>query len=594
MESGETSDSSDTEAFSSFPKHPSTDQRNSVTSASSAGSVTASSTGSNTIGTLTSGADSDGKMQGFVERRGFDDKWSRFWCVLREACLFFYLRPDDRASTDVTDLRGYEVTQLIDSFPGKRFILRLDHKDYITVIVSLDSRDDMTSWYQAMKAAVGSLDDRPSFSLQMSDVIRPSGCDAQHPSPSAQTVKEKLLAEMLRQKEELEKIQAARLSLKNQDPQTHGSPHMDTADQICALTRLKQRRMSTQIKLDTIKKHMGDNAAIKEKKTVFQIGRKKPDLVPLEVQGKRNDLEEQVKSLSSRLEALDTCITSHGSTGARKTDSTDKSILKKGSLHYASDLSLSHAAQLVNESRKENFYGSNGDISPRLKDKDMSRSTSLKSSVQKLAYRTFGRANWHWNRKSTSPTDDKEETRVDPPPGSPSNYLSEITPDVIDMTNNNNQVNGKLSLMVDGKDIRAPPDCFKTEYTFLSSTVPKHRGNVSMITSKDYTMSMTALSSSSTHLDRFNKRLIPSSSFPSLAESNITETGPTQAHHFFTVQKKRSQPMSNAVHDHVDSSSKPVSKNRSASLRREVTPRTLAQIEAFEELSNKFLKDFSK
>ncbi|CAL1534247.1 unnamed protein product [Lymnaea stagnalis] len=607
MESGETSDSSDPEAVTSFRKHPSIDEHSNATSgsmsASFTGSVTASSTGSLTSGVLNSGIDS-GKMQGFVDKRGFDDKWTRFWCVLRQGCLYFYLRAEDRASTDVTDLSGYEATQLIDSFPGRRFILRLDHKDYITVIVSLDTRDDLTSWYQAVKAAAVPLKKKPSFSSQISDdVARPSPdeTDARHPSPSAQTVKEKLLAEMLRQKEELEKIQAARLSLRNQDTdfqlsQLRGSSPTAAADQICALTRLKQRRMSTQIKLDAIKKHIGDTSASKERKTVFQIGRRKPDLVPLEVQGQKNDLEEQVKSLSSRLEALDTCITSHGATSPREAEPTDKSILKKGYSRYASDLNLSRATQLANESKKEIFYGSNGDISARLKDKDMSRSTSLKSSVQKLAHRTFGRANWHWSRKSTSPTEDKEDTKANPPM-SPPNYLSEVTPDVIDMTNNNTQVNGKLSMMVDGKDICAPPDGFKTDYKFLSSTLPKNRGVVSVTTHRSYTMSTSssALSSSSTHLDRLSKRLIPSSSFPSLVESMVSEVGQVQGHRFLTAQKTNGQlPVSTAALDSVDSSGRTLAKGRSASLRREVTPSTLAQIEAFEELSNKFLKDSSK
>ncbi|KAH9514132.1 hypothetical protein Btru_030361 [Bulinus truncatus] len=131
MDSEETSESSDSEKVTSFTLFP-PQQENGL-------------------------SECHAQMQGFVEKRGYDDKWTRYWCVLREACLYFYLRPDDKASVDVTELTGYGVTELIDSFPGKPFILKFDHKDYVSVTLSLDCHSDMQEWFQAIKSVLTSL-----------------------------------------------------------------------------------------------------------------------------------------------------------------------------------------------------------------------------------------------------------------------------------------------------------------------------------------------------------------------------------------------------------------------------------------------------
>ncbi|GFS16823.1 hypothetical protein ElyMa_001482400, partial [Elysia marginata] len=72
------------------------------------------------------------ELEGSLERQDTLGRWSRVMCSLKAPCLMVFTPEVEEHhhpfTPQVIDVTGYDVTELIDKFQGKRFVLRLDHK----------------------------------------------------------------------------------------------------------------------------------------------------------------------------------------------------------------------------------------------------------------------------------------------------------------------------------------------------------------------------------------------------------------------------------------------------------------------------------
>ncbi|KAK7094103.1 hypothetical protein V1264_007768 [Littorina saxatilis] len=207
-----------------------------------------------------------------------------------------------------------------------------------------------------------------------------------------------------------------------------------TGEQICTLTRLRQRRMSTQIKMDTLQKHIHSNGHT-TKKSRFTFGKKKPPSGGEDPHAPHNpDVVEQLKTLSDHLSAIDRDLVQNG--GVRTLDRKLSRGRKSGS-RLSQDLESSSV-------EASSGGGGGGARSPRLsgvdslvnEDSGIMRSNSLKSSMQKLAHRTFARAGWYRGKKSSQESSiDRDDGDDRPSPVSEDGNLNDQhAPDVIDLT----------------------------------------------------------------------------------------------------------------------------------------------------------------
>ncbi|RUS73933.1 hypothetical protein EGW08_018305 [Elysia chlorotica] len=167
-------------------------------------------------------------LEGSLEMLGINGKWTRVHCSLKEPAVLTHCAEceesdDDQSTPHTTDITGYQVTELVDQIQAKRFVLRLDHQTGPPILLSLDSRDDLALWKHSITGRLdmakhAHCDATPTTSFDQGrtgDEAPPSG----EPRPlantsSAQSIKQKLLAEMLRQRVELERMQAARAEMK--------------------------------------------------------------------------------------------------------------------------------------------------------------------------------------------------------------------------------------------------------------------------------------------------------------------------------------------------------------------------------------------
>ncbi|XP_052760259.1 uncharacterized protein LOC128203048 isoform X2 [Mya arenaria] len=312
-------------------------------------------------------------IAGYLERKSVSAQWIRYWFVLHEGTLFCYLTADDNVTVDVLNLHGYTVTSLVDKFRGKRFVLQLSHENFTSLHISFESREEMESWDACLNEALDMQSSRVS-----------DGADSTLPSCSECTsnrddevgekrkqVKQKLLEEMLRQKHELEKKQAqrqkkqGRISLDSPERQT--LPEFTLEDQRTSdVTRLKQRRMSTQLKVDTIQKQIEKPSGTK--RGLFSFGKtKKVD------ENKNEYLQDQIKELNEKLHKIDTDLNHVGSD--KYYDSFDVNQNKKNSSgNMPSQLMTS---LLMTSDRPIDSDDENG------------RSKTIKSAVQKWTNKTF-------------------------------------------------------------------------------------------------------------------------------------------------------------------------------------------------------------
>ncbi|KAK7494164.1 hypothetical protein BaRGS_00014637 [Batillaria attramentaria] len=370
-------------------------------------------------------------MHGYLHRKTFNDQWPSPACAdggQPDGCLYCYLTPDDRVTVDVTDLDGYSVTSLEDKFPGQRFVIHLDHEDYISVYLSASSREELEEWHQALTSAIQVTPRTNGHDHQEEDPGAAGARGGRVTEERVLSVKQKLLAEVLRQKQELEKKQATRLANKKQlslDDSEVGSPPATpptpTGEQICTLTRLRQRRMSTQIKMDTLQRQIQTNG---HKKSRFHFGKKKGDETP----PKHNpDIVEQLKTLSDHLSEIDRDLVQNGAVTLDRAHAHRK--LQMPGLRHSYDLESSTLHEGGKTLPRAN--GVDGILS---EESGITRSNSLKSSMQKLAHRTFARAGWRAKKSSQGESVDKDDAD-DRTHGSTSHDNGNSdAPDVVDLS----------------------------------------------------------------------------------------------------------------------------------------------------------------
>ncbi|KAK3767917.1 hypothetical protein RRG08_065430 [Elysia crispata] len=652
------------------------------------------------------------ELEGFLEMRDGTGKWTRVQCRLKESSLVVNcIESETHPTPDVIDLTGCEVTELIDQFQGKRFVLRLEHQTAPPVLISLDSREDLALWKQNILASLNRArrvhaEPMPITSTaQWRSAGKAPPIEELHPqtsTSSAQSIKQKLLAEMLRQREELERMQTARAEMKAGQPQHPDALVLDE-ERIVALTRLRQRRMSTQIKLQAIQRQIESVHCLspREKKSMFlPLGRKRaPDLLlqtqhakegeELVQQDSRAALEAQVKSLSSQLHDLDENISSHEGSGlaSPRDEASSQVFLRKHSPVYGQEilrhsldpscLSSSRDASIrdsvvleddhedeVNVGRHLVGYdlGEDGPAGGALRTsgvaakkesrgKETASSTSrsasgFKSSVQKLAHRTFSRAtNWNWATKKTSSFSSTASAVASPGAAKDgvhsdnNNTIASLkqdrlygeistsftTPDVIDMTTRGNDKLAMSSIRPehrqrvsrDDSDIRTIPGSLDGDSVDGKSQDIAHKVHR---TPKERILSKMVQSSSLSGINQFDARLQNfSSSSPDLASDGSHPhlhpvSGPQDIEYrehsglrSSNMPQQTWRPSSltltaSTSHDYRASPtatppggaanftpSPRGSEGKVMTPRREVNPDALAQIEAFEELSLRYL-----
>lgn len=308
-----------------------------------------------TVKKVSPGSLGDCTICGCLERRLINGEWIRYWYALKDGSLFSFLTEDDTVTVDIQDLHGYVVTSMVDKFRGKRFAIKLSHENISSTYLSSDTREDMEEWVQKLELATGQ---PPSEHSQVDSSVDNQNDNYQEKCLS---VKQKLLQEMLRQKRELELKQAARQK-KQQKPGGETSGYVQDDQLISDVIRLRQRRMSAQIKMDTIQKQMQPQPTGRK----FLFGRKKKV-----DENKSEYFQEQLRELTEKLQTI------------------DRDISRKEML----DLNQNRKPQNLIHSDDSVFTstgGSTENLYDTRKDEDTGRGNSMKfkNSVQKLAQKT--------------------------------------------------------------------------------------------------------------------------------------------------------------------------------------------------------------
>ncbi|KAL4220966.1 hypothetical protein ACF0H5_019232 [Mactra antiquata] len=311
-------------------------------------------------------------ISGYLERKSVSTQWIKYWYVLHQGTIFCYLTSDDNITVDVLNLRGYTVTNMVDQFKGKRFVLELSHENFTALYLSMESRDEMDQWEHCLQTALK----EPSSPIKESELELGacSGCESNRQDDVGEKrkqVKQKLLEEMLRQKYELERKQAARQKKQrakgtespDRSPSSQYPPDILTDEQRTSdVTRLRQRRMSAQLKVETLQKQL--ERPNSNKRGLFGFGKaKKLD------ENKNVFLQDQLKELNEKLQKIDS-------------EMSQVEVEKKLSENFD-----------VNQNRKLMSsvpYTGNGSYNID-EDDDLRQNTGLKNAVQKWTNKTFSK-----------------------------------------------------------------------------------------------------------------------------------------------------------------------------------------------------------
>ena len=172
--------------------------------------------------------------------------------------------------------------------------------------------------------------------------------------------------------------------------------------------------------MSTIQKQLDNKNGTK--KSIFHFGKKKPET------SKNPHLTEQLKELSQTLQEINTNLSDQS---AHVADS-NKPLNKSKPGRVRTDINLNRSVD------SEDF--------PIFKDLHVRRSNSLKSSVQRLAQRTFGKAGWRRHRKSDVFKPDEMDRYF--------SEHSEEMQDYIDLTSSSTaDEQGQLSLDLSSGDV---------------------------------------------------------------------------------------------------------------------------------------------
>lgn len=251
---------------------------------------------------------------GYLERKSLSAQWIKYWYVLHEGTLFCYLTPDDTVTVDVLNLHGYSVVSMVDKFRGKRFVVQLSHENFTSLYLSMDSRDEMDLWLDCLQKALtqpsSTVWDAVGVVNETETNTASEATKTEDVEEKRKLVKQKLLEEMLRQKYELERKQAERhrkqrskeTDSPDRSPSSPLPPEFTSDEQRTSdVTRLRQRRMSTQLKYETIQKQM---KPVGTKRGLFGFGKAKKT-----EETKNEYLQDQLKELHTKLHKIDNDLT---------------------------------------------------------------------------------------------------------------------------------------------------------------------------------------------------------------------------------------------------------------------------------------------
>lgn len=203
-------------------------------------------------------------MSGYLHRRTIPSgKWQRLWFVLKGSTLFSHRKCESPPTVlDSLDLIGSHVCS--SASPEKKHCFEITNKDGITFCYSAESEECMATWMQHLHNVVDTCStSSPSVSSDgffdsREDLTSSDPCVSEEMRQRA--MKQELLTYVLQQIKEIQ------CRLKQTSDDNEANERQTLEDATCNMTRLVQRRMSTQIKLQSIKKQMNP------KKSLFHFG----------------------------------------------------------------------------------------------------------------------------------------------------------------------------------------------------------------------------------------------------------------------------------------------------------------------------------
>ncbi|ELT98435.1 hypothetical protein CAPTEDRAFT_225262 [Capitella teleta] len=210
--------------------------------------------------------------------------WKSSWCILSDRILFFFENPDSPKAFDCFNLLGWSLTSRLQGHS-----LALHHQDFHAVNMKAQQQSDLEQWEAQLRTAtqrvtIEGLNLERGNSAEFDDDrdrldAATVASQREWQQEFVQLKKQKLLQEVLQQKSRIERqqrqlqgsptsvpeIQVSPLSGSDQELRYHGDKH------IVDLVRLRQRKVSTQLKVDGIQRalHGRPNHKKKPKKRGF-------------------------------------------------------------------------------------------------------------------------------------------------------------------------------------------------------------------------------------------------------------------------------------------------------------------------------------
>lgn len=236
-------------------------------------------------------------MSGYLHRKTQSGKWQRLWFVLKGSTLFSHPKCESPPTVfDSLDLIGCHI--YCSAITEKKHCFEITTKDGATFYYYAESEECMATWIHHLHNVTDACStSSPSISSDgffdsREDLTTNDPCSSEEQRHRA--LKQELLTYVLQQIKEIQ----CRLKQTSDDNEANERQTMEYAT--CNMTRLVQRRMSTQIKLQSIRKQMNP------KKSLFHFGsgsKKKEEKCP------NPHLVTEAQELNEKLNEIDRTLT---------------------------------------------------------------------------------------------------------------------------------------------------------------------------------------------------------------------------------------------------------------------------------------------
>lgn len=376
-------------------------------------------------------------VAGYLDRRLPNGSWQSCWCVLKDSSLYRYSAPVDEVTEDILLLHGYEVLRCSE-VGGKEFNFELLHPNHPSEVLAASTSEELTEWIAKLKQAtqhmsIEGLDLEQGSSKQFTDL------DAEMDEGKVKHLsKQQLLQEVLQEKMRLEQSQRrkrkerSRLGdvFQNDDPSPMGSasstPELSpdvvslTSHSSCTSVRvsgqsqsqttmeqslrdishLRQRKASTQLKVETLQRQLTMSGATKQKPKRFKLGLgSKHHAIKETVKTDNTHIHKQIESLQSELDKISNTLEAKKKIALGDLGSTDiKTHSKKKGPHTPDEtpcvrgsVGSGPLANTASSETKRNSDGSvhsaNGTAAPRSK-VEVSRTNSADAPSSRHSWDT--------------------------------------------------------------------------------------------------------------------------------------------------------------------------------------------------------------